>query len=282
VTSSPELVSLLENVRGEVDRELARRLGEPSGGPSPDPGRLREAMRYAVLGGGKRLRPAVVLFSAQAVGGDARAALPAACALELLHAYTLVHDDLPAMDDDRERRGRPTVHVAFGEAQAILVGDALLTEAFGSLADLGVHAASATRVLCARAGVHELLMGQALDLSGEGQAPPTLDALERLDAAKTGALFSAAAELGAIAAGAPLELRGRLSRYGLALGIAFQHADDLADGDHPSLAALARQRAHALCQEAQAELEPLGEAARPLSLLCDHVAASAASAPFVL
>src|SRR6266568_1073994 len=135
--------------RAAVDAELARRLATPAG--ADDPGRLREAMRYAVLGGGKRLRPIVAIGACVAAGGTRPAALPVAVAVEVLHAYTLVHDDLPAMDDDTMRRGRPTVHVAFGEAEAILVGDALLTAAFGALADLGGRAADAVAVLAERA-----------------------------------------------------------------------------------------------------------------------------------
>src|SRR5688572_3900023 len=129
-SSAPsELAAFLEEVRVEMDRELARRLAPPA----DDPGRLVEAMCYAATGPGKRLRPAIVLAAAEACGGTRATALPAACAIEMLHAYTLVHDDLPAMDDDDERRGRPTVHVAFGEAIAILAGDGLLTEAFATL-----------------------------------------------------------------------------------------------------------------------------------------------------
>src|SRR6185369_16533018 len=132
--------------------------------------------------------------------GSRVAAAPAAIAIEMLHAYTLVHDDLPAMDDDSERRGKPTVHVAFGEAIAILAGDGLLTAAFGTLAELGARAGDAVATLARRAGSRELLAGQAIDLAG---VPTELAAIERMHAAKTGALFAAAAELGAIAAGAP-------------------------------------------------------------------------------
>src|SRR5512146_2852198 len=166
--SAPPLVQqFLEDSRVTVDRELDRRLAPPA----DDPGRLAAAMHYAATGPGKRLRPAIVLAAAEACGGTRDAALPAACAIEMLHAYTLVHDDLPAMDDDDERRGRPTVHIAFGEAIAILAGDGLLTEAFGALADLGPGAAAAVTVLARRAGVHELLGGQAIDLSAAGKVP---------------------------------------------------------------------------------------------------------------
>src|SRR5262245_9811668 len=173
--------------------------------------------------------------------------MPAACAIEILHAYTLVHDNLPAMDDDDERRGRPTVHIAFGEAIAILAGDGLLTQAFGTLAELGPRAPAAIAVLARRAGVHELLAGQAIDLT----APPASFAdIERLHAAKTGALFAAAAELGAIAAGADEATCAALGRYGMAIGIAFQHADDRDDREFVEHAGAAAARIRELGDEA--------------------------------
>src|SRR3954469_26064013 len=170
-SAPPELLAFLEDARVAVDRELDRRLRAGT----DDPGRLAEAMHYAATGPGKRLRPALVLAAAEACGGSRDAAMPAAIAIEMLHAYTLVHDDLPAMDDDDERRGRPTVHVAFGEAIAILAGDALLTDAFGALAELGPRAADAVRVLAQRSGRAELLLGQAIDLS---TPPRTLAEIE--------------------------------------------------------------------------------------------------------
>ncbi len=225
------LVDFLARVRHDVDAELAVRLAGSDV--------LHEGMRYAVLGGGKRLRPALTLAAAEAMGGTWEAAMPAALAVELLHAYTLVHDDLPAMDDDELRRGNPTVHVAFGEANAILIGDALLTEAFGALAELGPRAAEATKVLCRRAGAAELLAGQVRDLSGEPIR--SIEELEDLHAKKTGALFAAATELGGVSCGANDETRHALAQYGLALGIAFQHSDDLQDGDHALFAGEARR-----------------------------------------
>src|SRR5262249_52640360 len=155
-------------------------------------------------GPGKRLRPALVLAATEACHGARQAALPAAVAIEMVHAYTLVHDDLPAMDDDAIRRGRPTVHVAFGEAIAILAGDGLLTAASGGPAGPGPRAGEAVAGLARRAGARELLAGQAIDLT----APPSaLAERERMHAAKTGALFAAATELGAIAAGATMQFR---------------------------------------------------------------------------
>jgi geranylgeranyl pyrophosphate synthase len=235
-------------------------------------------MRYAVLGGGKRLRPIVVLAAAEAVGGAAgrKAALPAACAVELLHAYTLVHDDLPAMDDDAERRGKPTVHIAFGEATAILAGDGLLTMAFTVLGELGENCAAAVLALGQRVGAIGLLAGQCRDLEvADGKPPADLAALERIHLEKTGMLFAAAAELGAIAAGASIETRLELAAYGAYLGIAFQHADDLDDGDQPAFAADARRRLGELVWNAKATIRPLGPSARMLVELVEHVGASA-------
>ncbi|MEZ4399524.1 MAG: polyprenyl synthetase family protein [Kofleriaceae bacterium] len=258
-TAPPRLREFLDAARARVDTALEHRLAVPA----RDPGRLRAAMHYAATGPGKRLRPALVLAAAAACGGDDSDALPAAVAIELLHAYTLVHDDLPAMDDDDERRGRPTVHIAFGEAIAILAGDGLLTQAFACLAELGPRAGAAVATLAARAGADELLAGQAIDLA-MGSAPADLAAVEDLHAKKTGALFAAAAELGAIAAGAPDTTRATLARYGLAIGIAFQHADDRDDGERPEQAAAATARAKLLGAEAAALATSLGPSAQVL------------------
>ncbi|HUS63396.1 MAG TPA: polyprenyl synthetase family protein [Kofleriaceae bacterium] len=254
---------LLEEARAATDAEIDRRLGLPCL-PAGDPVvRLVEAMRYAALAPGKRLRPAIALAACEAVGGARAEAMPAAAAIELLHTYTLVHDDLPAMDDDDLRRGRPTVHRAYDEATAILAGDGLLTAAFAALADLGARAGDAVTVLAARAGALELLGGQALDLAATPAT--TIDALERLHAAKTGALFAAAAELGAIAAGAPPPHRAALAAWGLSIGIAFQHADDLDDGDFSALAADAATRRRQLGEDALSALTSLGPSAALLA-----------------
>jgi geranylgeranyl pyrophosphate synthase len=259
----PALSGWLERARVAVERELDRRLPLPDGGDGDPARRLVEAMRYAALGPGKRLRPALAMASCEAAGGagEGAAALAAAAAVELLHSYTLVHDDLPAMDDDDLRRGRPTVHRAFDEAIAVLAGDGLLTAAFGALADLGAGAAQAVRVLARRCGSAELLAGQALDLAAAARAEGTigLDELERIHAGKTGALFAAACELGAVAAGADPAAQRALADYGMALGIAFQHADDLDDGDFAQhRAAQARRRAD-LGREAAALASRFGE-----------------------
>jgi geranylgeranyl pyrophosphate synthase len=251
-TAPAELQAFLDDVRVSIDENLARRLAPPA----DDPGRLAEAMLYAATSPGKRLRPAMLIAAAEACGGTRAQAMPAAIAIEMLHAYTLVHDDLPAMDDDDERRGRPTVHIAFGEAIAILAGDGLLTAAFGALAELGANASAAVSALARRAGARELLAGQAIDLTenmtsldGGG---PSLANVERLHAAKTGALFAAAAELGAISAGATQNTVALLGRYGMALGIAFQHADDRDDREFAHLADEARVRMRELGAEARA------------------------------
>lgn len=265
----PRLRAFLDGARARVDAELERRLAVDG----DDPGRLRAAMHYAATGPGKRLRPALVLAAAAACGGDEAAAMPAAIAVELLHAYTLVHDDLPAMDDDDERRGRPTVHVAFGEAIAILAGDGLLTRAFACLAELGPRAAAAVAVLAARSGDRELLAGQAIDLGlakgagGTRDGAVSFERIEDLHAKKTGALFAASAELGAIAAGADAATRERLGRYGMAIGIAFQHADDRDDGELVDHAERAAARAAELGAEAAAIAAALGPSAQVLAEL---------------
>jgi geranylgeranyl pyrophosphate synthase len=270
-SAPPALLAFLEDVRVAIDAELDRRLAPPA----DDPGRLIEAMHYAATGPGKRLRPAVVLAAAEACGAPREAALPAAAALEMLHAYTLVHDDLPAMDDDDLRRGRPTVHIAFGEAIAILAGDGLLTQAFGVLAELGPGAAAAVAVLARRAGGRELLAGQAIDLTPPPEGLRDIAAVERLHAAKTGALFAAAAELGGIAAGATPEICARLGRYGMAIGIAFQHADDRDDAELVELAATAAARMRALCGEARDIAQGLGARGARLDDIAAWIAARA-------
>jgi geranylgeranyl pyrophosphate synthase len=256
----------------DIDRDLDGRLTIPA----DDPGRLIEAMRYAALGPGKRLRPALVLAAAEAVGGARVAAMPAAAALELLHAYTLVHDDLPSMDDDDERRGRPTVHVAFGEATALLAGDGLHTLAFGALAELGPRAGDAVRVLAQRAGARELLRGQAIDLQvARAGATPTPAQLAAMHAGKTGALFAAACELGAIAGGATPATVAMLGAYGMAVGIAFQHADDRDDGEFVDHAAAAAAEMKALCARAGELVAGLGPSASVLSSLAAWIGSRA-------
>ncbi len=212
-----------------VEATLDRLLPPPEG---PE-GRVAEAMRYACLSGGKRLRPFLVVAGAEMLGAPRAAALPAAAAVEMIHCYSLVHDDLPAMDDDDLRRGRPTCHIAFDEATAILAGDGLLTHAFEVLAAPETHADPAVRCalaagLAAAAGARGMVGGQMVDLLA-GEGPQDMAAITHLQALKTGALIRFSCEAGAILAGADGDARARLVAYGRDLGLAFQIADDLLD-----------------------------------------------------
>ncbi|HWV39119.1 MAG TPA: farnesyl diphosphate synthase [Vulgatibacter sp.] len=243
-----DLRRYLEERRRIVDDLLERAAARWDG---EVPAGLAAAMRYGLLGGGKRLRPLLCLAAFDGCGGgegQRGLAEDFAVAVELVHAYSLVHDDLPAMDDDDLRRGRPTCHKVYGEATAILAGDALLTEAFAVLA-AGDEAARPRlcRLLAAAAGGVGMVGGQHLDLEMTGRAagdgpPPPLPAIEEVHRRKTGALIAAAAEGGAIAAGASGERVASLRRYGQALGLAFQIADDILDvvGDASSTGKSAR------------------------------------------
>jgi len=190
------------------------------------PDSLLEAIRYSLFAGGKRLRPALALGAAEIVAGEDHAALPVACALEMIHTYSLIHDDLPAMDDDDLRRGKPTCHKAFGEASAILAGDGLLTMAFDAAADTG--SAEIVREIARAAGVGGMVGGQQADLEGEGKQL-ALEALQRIHRAKTGALICAATRCGALAGGGTEVAVEALTAYGQHLGLAFQITDDILD-----------------------------------------------------
>ena len=216
--------------RARVEAALDIALPEPASAPS----RLHAAMRHGVLNGGKRVRPLLVYATGTALGADEGALDAAASAVELMHCYSLVHDDLPAMDDDALRRGQPTVHVAFDEATAILAGDALQSLAFAVLA--GAPQAPQSRVamlaeLARAAGVGGMCGGQALDIDATGASHAQLADIERLHALKTGALLRCAVRLGAIAADATADDRAALDRYADALGLAFQIRDDLLDNE---------------------------------------------------
>ena len=222
--------------RARVDAALSAALPDP--GTSPQ--RLHGAMRHAVLLGGKRMRPLLVYAAGTAFGADAPALDAPAVAVELIHAYSLVHDDLPAMDDDALRRGQPTVHIAFDEATAILAGDALQTLAFETLAHAALPAEGRVAMLAELAtasGVRGMCGGQALDIDATGGNAIDLVALQRLHALKTGALLRASVRLGAIAANVDADARTRLEAFADALGLAFQVRDDLLDveGDSASL-----------------------------------------------
>ena len=206
------------------------------------PPRLMEAMRHAVLGGGKRLRPFLTIETARMLGGPEDGAIAAGAAIELVHCYSLVHDDLPAMDDDDLRRGKPTVHKAYDEATAILVGDALQTLAFEITADAQWQPDAAIRAdlvlgLAKASGLGGMVGGQLLDLGAEGRFGPaslTVEDTLQMQAMKTGAILAFSAEAGAIVGGASREERAALLRYGKALGQAFQVADDILDREASS------------------------------------------------
>jgi geranylgeranyl pyrophosphate synthase len=240
VTEVP-LAEFLERARGRVDKALERWLPKPPTCPAV----IGEAMRYSVFAGGKRLRPALVLAAADAVDPAAvDLALPAACAIEMIHTYSLIHDDLPAMDDDVLRRGRPTLHVVYGDGIAILAGDGLHAEAFSLLArepqesagpvGLAERKLEVIRLIGEAAGPAGMVGGQAIDLQAAGQVPGkrvTLDAdgLRAMHARKTGALIRASALAGAVVAGAREDVRAAIDRYATEIGLAFQIVDDILD-----------------------------------------------------
>jgi geranylgeranyl diphosphate synthase, type II len=279
------LTEFVQDARRRVDEALSRLLPAASDDPeSACPARLAAAMRYSVLGGGKRLRPVLVLMAAEACGGDPALALPAACALEMVHTYSLIHDDLPAMDDDDLRRGRLTCHKAFDEATAVLAGDALLTLAFEVLARYVYPeqaALACVRTLAEAAGPAGMVGGQLADLEAEGRADATLEALQAIHRRKTGALLRASLRIGALVARAPEAALCALEDYGQGVGLAFQIVDDLLDvqGDesklgkrvgkdqglgkwtYPSLLGIegSRSRARQLAEEAAEALAPLGD-----------------------
>jgi geranylgeranyl diphosphate synthase type II len=306
MTSSPptsiEVSALGEYLDGallRIEEALSGYLPEvDSGAGAGCPARLAIAMRYAVLGGGKRLRAVLCMMAAEACGGEAGAAMPAACALEMVHSYSLIHDDLPAMDDDDLRRGRPTCHRAFDEATAILAGDGLLTLAFEVVArEVRPHSAAlrCVQILAEAAGPSGMVAGQMADLQAEGrteaqtggtpgcatgETAATLTALESIHRRKTGALLRAPLRMGAVISTAPEAYIDALDRYGKAVGLAFQIVDDLLDvqGDETKLGKRvgkdselgkwtyprflgvdgSRRRARQLADEAVAALEPFG------------------------
>jgi geranylgeranyl diphosphate synthase type II len=289
-----ELSQYLHGKRALVESRL-RASVRPGGGC---PEALAEAMCYSLLAPGKRLRPLLVILAAEACGGSDLAALPAACAVEMVHTYSLIHDDLPAMDDDDLRRGLPTCHKKFGEALAILAGDALLTLAFEVLADGYplATAAACCRELARDAGAAGMVGGQADDLAMESRpGVGTVEELEFLHARKTGALFRASLRLGVLSAqgeragGADPRTLALFDAYGRAFGLAFQITDDLLDVEssaeqtgkrvgkdaargkltYPGFLGVAesRRRAQRLCREAQDSVAPLGPASERLAAL---------------
>lgn len=220
------LYAFMDEHRPRIENDLDLRLPHAEMVPES----LHEAMRYSVLGGGKRVRGLLVLMSVRACGGDPGEALPAASAIELLHAYSLIHDDLPCMDNAEMRRGKLACHKAFGEAIAVLAGDALIALAFESLAGglPPAQAGAACAALASAAGSEGMVGGQVLDLEGEGKELG-IEQVESIDRWKTGALIAAACRIGGIAAGASAEQLDHLVNYGETLGIMYQITDDLLD-----------------------------------------------------
>jgi len=294
--SVSELPADLFDLSARADAVLARAL-PPEDQP---PTELHRAMRYAVLGGGKRLRPLLVYATGTTFGALLETLDASAAAVEIIHAYSLVHDDLPAMDDDSLRRGRPTCHVVFGEAMAILAGDALQALAFDVLAhdatlagDAAIHV-EMLRVLAIACGSHGMAGGQAFDLAAVGKALSPAD-LERMHVHKTGALIRASVRLGALAAGVrDAATLDALERYGHAIGLAFQIRDDLLDIEagteqlgktagkdvaaakptYPAILGVeaSRDELSRLTRDALAAVESFGARARPLSDLARFVA----------
>lgn len=233
------MATAIDDLKGYVDRALERFLPGKESPPSPA---LHEAMRYAVLPGGKRIRPILTFLAAQSLGAPFAAATRPACAIELIHCYSLIHDDLPCMDDDDERRGRPTLHRVFGPALAVLAGDALIPLAFevvsseDAVRELGASlAARLTWEIARAAGSAGIVGGQAMEMdvraaAADGAGDPE-KWLSRLAALKTGALFTASARCGALAAGASQEQLAALTSFAENIGLAFQIVDDLLDKD---------------------------------------------------
>jgi len=286
IPTADPLAAWIGGQRARIDQALAARLNPPPAPEGAADGLLLEAMRYAVLGGGKRLRPLLTLAAAECLGLETEVVLPAAVAVELIHAYSLVHDDLPAMDDDDWRRGQPTVHKAFGEAIAVLAGDALQALAFRTLAEPVAlidppHQLGMIAALAEAAGAVGMCGGQALDMAARQVPIRDQSRLEHLHAAKTGAMIQVAVQLSVLAAGVPPEAAAAqaLGRFAADLGLAFQVQDDLLDappgqgeaepapGMEPSFVAWlgvagARAYAQALLQRAQTALLQLREQGR--------------------
>jgi geranylgeranyl diphosphate synthase, type II len=277
-----------------VDQALERFL--PDAGELP--ASLHGAMRYSVFAGGKRVRPVLMLAACEAVGGELDSALPAACAMEMIHTYSLIHDDLPAMDDDDFRRGNPTNHKVYGEATAILAGDALLTEAFILLSACAQGGDPAARIrviheIANASGSHGMVGGQVVDMESEGKGEIDLATLSYIHTHKTGALIRASVRAGAILGGATEESLTALTRYGDAIGLAFQIADDILDVEgtteelgkdagsdqargkatYPALVGLeaSKARAHELVEMALDALACFDERAEPLRAIASYI-----------
>ena len=290
-TPSPVLAEYASQLRDRINAALRAHVQLADAAPA----KLREAIGYSLLANGKRLRPMLVLMSSEACGGSIDAAMPAACAVEMVHAYSLVHDDLPAMDDDDLRRGQPTCHKKFGQAMAILTGDALLALAFEVLAgriEPPRLAARCCAALAEAAGACQLVGGQADDIDGSN-ANGGIDVLESIHNRKTGAMILVSLKLGGMVAGANPEQLTALEDYGRRLGLAFQITDDLLDVRSDETATGKRvgkdarggkltfpgllgpqrstRRAEELIAEACEALRPLGARADGLEALAKYV-----------
>jgi geranylgeranyl diphosphate synthase type II len=292
MTPEFDLRHYLEARRLVVEEALEVALPEQDGPES----RVVEAMRYSLFAGGKRLRPILCLAASEAVGGETRSAMPAGCALEMIHTYSLIHDDLPAMDDDDLRRGKPTNHKVFGEAIAILAGDALLTEAFVLLSDysslLPERMIQVIKVIAEAASYRGMVGGQVVDMLSQNK-PADLETVQQMHKRKTAALIAAATESGALAGRGSEAQVAALARYGRAIGLAFQIADDILDieGDtellgkttgadeargkvtYPAAVGLerSRQAANEMINDALAALEGLDDRAYPLRSLAHYI-----------
>jgi geranylgeranyl diphosphate synthase, type II len=289
--SAFELAGYLQRWAGEVDRVLDLVLAPAEAGPAS----LHAAMRYSVFAGGKRLRPVLVIAACEAVGGEPGRCLRTGAAIEMVHTYSLIHDDLPAMDDDDLRRGAPTCHKKFGEAAAILAGDGLLTEAFGVIAeDQALPAEIRVRLIAGlvrAAGARGMVAGQAVDIAKEGAAFTAAD-VEYIHAHKTAAMIENAVDAGAVIGGAGESERAALAAYGRAVGLAFQIVDDVLNvtggkdlgkgvgtdaargkATYPAVAGLdgARQRAREELGRALAALAGFDRRAEALRALAERV-----------
>lgn len=292
MTPDFDLQQYLEARRLMVEEALEVALPQQDGPET----RVVEAMRYSLFAGGKRLRPILCLAASEAVGGDLKAAMPAGCALEMIHTYSLIHDDLPAMDDDDLRRGKPTNHKVFGEAIAVLAGDGLLTEAFVLLSDynslLPERAVQVIGVIAEAASYRGMVGGQVVDILSQNKRAE-LETVQQMHSRKTAALIAAATESGALSGKGSEAQVAALARYGRAIGLAFQIADDILDieGDtellgkttgadeargkvtYPAAVGLerSRQAANEMVNDALAALEGFDDRANPLRSLANYI-----------
>lgn len=291
-----DLKTYLKEKIALVDTALERYLPQETERPES----IHKAMRYSIFAGGKRVRPVLMLAACEAVGGEIAKAMPTACAMEMIHTYSLIHDDLPAMDNDDFRRGRPTNHKVFGDAIAILAGDGLLTEAFKLMSDARFTADVSAEIkiavineIATCAGTYGMVGGQVVDMESEGKPDMDLPAVQYIHIHKTGALIKASVVAGALLGGADEKQLAAIRRYGEAAGLAFQIADDILDiegtteeigkdagsdqargkATYPAVIGLAaaKQEAQAMMDEAMRALESLGDAAEPLREIARYI-----------